>query len=238
MRLRFARLACFVFIVVGFVCIARVTSAQSAISGQVKDQSGAVLPGVTAEATSPVLIERTRTVVTDGQGRYTIVDLRPGTYKINFTLPGFSTVVREGIELLANFTATINIDLKVGALEETVTVAGASPVVDVQQASKVVTLTRDLIDSLPTSRNIMSVGQLVPGIRQAIPDVGGSRTMEQTGMRMHGLSERNTTQTVDGMQVNSNENNGTSLTYLDDALNAATESGRAATSTRHSRSGA
>ena len=220
MRLRFAPLACFVFIVVGFVCIPRVTSAQSVISGQVKDQSGAVLPGVTAEATSPVLIERTRTVVTDGQGRYTIVDLRPGTYKINFTLPGFSTVVREGIELPANFTATINIDLKVGALEETVTVAGASPVVDVQQASKVVTLTRDLIDSLPTSRNIMSVGQLVPGIRQAIPDVGGSRTMEQTGMRMHGLSERNTTQTVDGMQVNSNENNGTSLTYLDDALNA------------------
>ena len=195
-------------------------AAQSSIVGQLRDESGAILPGVSVEASSPVLIEKTRSVVSDSQGRYAIAGLRPGLYKATFTLPGFSTVVRDSIELPANFTISVNIDLKVGALEETVTVAGASPIVDVQQASKTQVLTRDLIDALPTSRNIMSVGQLVPGVRQAIPDVGGSRTMEQTGIRMHGVSERNTTQQVDGMQVNSNENNGTSLTYLDDALNA------------------
>jgi hypothetical protein len=203
-----------------FTAIPLVSWAQSSIAGQVVDESGALLPGVTVEASSPVLIEKARSAVTDTQGRYDIVDLRPGEYEVKFTLPGFRTIVRSGLELPANFAATVNVELKVGALEETVTVSGASPVVDVQQASKTQVLSRDLIDALPTSRNIMSVGQLVPGVRQAIPDVGGSRTMEQTGIRMHGLSERNTTQTIDGMQINSNENNGTSLAYLDDALNA------------------
>jgi hypothetical protein len=111
-------------------------SAQSAIAGLVNDQSGAVLPGVTVEATSPVLIEKTRSAVTDDQGRYRLVDLRPGVYKVTFTLTGFSTVVRDGIELPGNFVATVNVALRVGALEESVTVSGASPLVDVQQASK------------------------------------------------------------------------------------------------------
>src|SRR3954452_25335021 len=92
--------------------------AQSAISGLVRDTSGAVLPGVTVEAASPVLIEKVRSAVSDDQGRYTIVDLRPGTYTVTFTLTGFSTLKREGFELPGNFTATINADLKVGALEE------------------------------------------------------------------------------------------------------------------------
>src|ERR1700730_18301678 len=93
-------------------------NAQSAFSGVVRDTSGAVLPGVTVEASSPVLIERTRSVVTDGEGRYTIVDLRPGTYKVTFTLTGFATVVRENVELPGNTTVPINADLKVGSLEE------------------------------------------------------------------------------------------------------------------------
>src|SRR5262249_53419898 len=94
--------------------------AQSAFSGVVRDTSGAVLPGVTVEASSPVLIERTRSVVTDGEGRYTIVDLRPGTYKITFTLTGFTTIVRDAVELPGNTTVPINVDLRVGALEESV----------------------------------------------------------------------------------------------------------------------
>ena len=106
--------------------------AQSAIAGTVKDATGAVMPGVTVEAASPALIEKSKTVVTDGEGDYRIVDLRPGTYIITFTLPGFSTIKREGLELPSNFTATINAEMKVGALEESVTVSGASPVVDVQ----------------------------------------------------------------------------------------------------------
>jgi hypothetical protein len=99
----------------------------SGIAGVVRDTSGAVLPGVTVEASSPALIEKVRTVVTDGEGRYNIVDLRLGTYTVTFGLPGFSTVRREGIELTAGFTATVNAEMRVGALAETVTVTGASP---------------------------------------------------------------------------------------------------------------
>src|SRR6202022_1092907 len=119
--------------VLALICVLAlpvVAKAQSQITGQVKDESGGVLPGVTVEAASPVLIEKVKTVVTDDQGRYTIVDLRPGTYKVTFTLTGFATVVRDGIELLSNFTATVNADLKVGALAETITVSGVTPQVD------------------------------------------------------------------------------------------------------------
>src|SRR5579872_2306474 len=104
--------------------------AQASITGVVKDTTGAVLPGVTVEAASPALIEKVRSVVTDAKGEYKIVDLRPGTYSVAFTLTGFSTVKREGIELTVGFTATINGDLKVGSLAETITVSGASPIVD------------------------------------------------------------------------------------------------------------
>ena len=109
-------------------------SAQAAITGVVKDASGGVLPGVTVEAASPALIEKVRSVVSDATGQYRIVDLRPGTYSVTFTLPGFSTIKREGIELSGAFVATVNGDLKVGALEETITVTGETPIVDVQSA--------------------------------------------------------------------------------------------------------
>ena len=106
--------------------------AQAAITGVVRDTSGAVLPGVTVEAASPVLIERTRSVASDATGQYRIVDLRPGTYSVTFTLPGFNTVKREGISLTGDFVATVSTELRIGALEETVTVTGESPTVDVQ----------------------------------------------------------------------------------------------------------
>ena len=108
----------------------------SSIAGIVRDTSGAVLPGVTVEATSPVLIEKIRTVVSDEQGRYNITDLVPGTYMVSFRLQGFSTIRREGITLSSGFTATINADLQVGALEETITVSGASPIVDTSNARR------------------------------------------------------------------------------------------------------
>ena len=127
-------------------------AAQSAISGVVKDPSGGVLPGVSVEATSPVLIERVRNVVTDDQGRYTVADLRPGVYKVTFTLSGFTTLVRDGIELPSDFTATINAEMKVGALEETVTVSGSSPLVDVQSSQQTVNLKREVLDALDFMR--------------------------------------------------------------------------------------
>src|SRR5439155_83085 len=117
--------------------------AQSSIAGLVKDTSGGVLPGVSVEAAGSALIERTRTVVTDSQGRYAIVDLRPGVYKVTFMLLGFSTLVQDGINLPSNFTATINADLRVGALEESVTVSGDTPIVDVQSAQHTTVLKRE-----------------------------------------------------------------------------------------------
>src|ERR1700676_1021423 len=115
-----------------FVVVPTAAFAQAVIAGTVKDPSGAVLPGVSVEAASPALIEKVRTAFTDGTGQYRVEDLRPGIYTVTFTLQGFNTLKREGIELTGSFTATINAELKVGALAETITVTGESPIVDVQ----------------------------------------------------------------------------------------------------------
>jgi hypothetical protein len=133
--------------VIGLLLAPAAVSAQSIISGSVKDPSGAVLPGVSVEASSSALIEKSRSVVTDEQGRYSIVDLRPGIYQVVFTLQGFSTLRREAIELPANFNASVNVELAVGSLEETVTVSGDSPIVDVQSSQKTVSLKRDVLDA-------------------------------------------------------------------------------------------
>src|SRR4030095_4671344 len=122
--------------------------AQSSITGVVKDTSGAVLPGVSVEAASPGLIEKARTAVTDGSGQYRILDLRPGTYTVTFTLTGFSTVKREEFELRGDSVATVNADLTVVALEETVTVSGESPIFDVQSIKKTQTLDLNMIQSI------------------------------------------------------------------------------------------
>src|SRR5258706_5936235 len=192
--------------------------AQSAFSGVVRDASGAVLPGVSVEASSPVLIEKSRSVVTNGEGRYTIVDLRPGVYRIAFTLTGFSTVVRENVDLPGNTTVPINIDLKVGALEESVTVSGQSPLVDVQNAQRTQVLERSVLDALPTTRNMQTVGAPIPGVKLSRPDVGGSQGMQQAYMRTHGADDRHTSMQVDGMTVNSSMGDGNIQAYNDDAL--------------------
>jgi hypothetical protein len=192
--------------------------AQSAFSGVVRDSSAAVLPGVTVEVSSPVLIEKTRSVVTDGEGRYTVVDLRPGTYRLTFSLSGFSVLVRDAVELGGNTTVPINVELRVGALEESLTVSGQTPLVDVQNAQRTQVLDRDVIDALPTTRNMQSVGSIVPGVKLSRPDVGGSQGMEQTYMRTHGADDRHTSMQVDGMTVNSSMGDGNIQAYNDDAL--------------------
>src|SRR5262245_5219446 len=148
-----------VAVVVGsLVVVSAGASAQVAdsasIAGVVRDASGAVLPGVTVEAASPALIDKVRSVVTDGQGLYRIVDLRPGVYTVTFSLPGFSTFRREGLELTTGFTATINAELRVGTVEETITVSGESPVVDLQNVRQQTTLARETLEALPTSGRI------------------------------------------------------------------------------------
>src|SRR5438270_3006186 len=154
--------------------------AQASITGTVKDASGAVLPGVTVEASSPALIEKVRSAVTDGSGQYKITTLRPGTYTVTFTLPGFSVVKRENVELTSDFTASINADLKVGALEETITVSAESPVVDTQSITTRTVMTREVMDAIPTGRNIQAVGIMIPGTTIA-QGVGGALSREDGG---------------------------------------------------------
>ena len=139
-----------------------VASAQT-IAGTVTDASGAVVPGVTVEASSPALIEQVRSVVTNKAGRYSIVNLRPGTYTVTFTLGGFKGVRREGIEITSDFTATINAEMGVGAVEEVVRVEAATPVVDVQGAQTPRVYTREMLDSLPTGRTPAAILNTIPG---------------------------------------------------------------------------
>jgi hypothetical protein len=146
--------------------------AQAAITGVVRDASGGVLPGVSVEAASPVLIEKVRTVVTDATGQYRIVDLRPGSYTVTFTLPGFSTVKREGVELTGDFVATISVDLRVGTLEETITVSGETPTVDVQSTRVQTIIDKDVLAAIPSSRNANGIQALVPGMSSG-GDSGG-----------------------------------------------------------------
>jgi hypothetical protein len=181
----------------------RVASAQSAISGLVTDTSGAILPGVTVEASSDVLIEKVRSVVSDGQGRYTVVDLRPGTYKVTFTLPGFSSFVRDRIELPANFTATVNAELAVGSLEETITVTGGSPLVDVTSTQKSAIIPRNVLDAVPTGRTYAAEGALVPGVKVSESNVGGARSGSQQRLTVHGSVSADATIEVDGINMNS-----------------------------------
>ena len=193
--------------------------AQSAFAGVVKDATGAVLPGVTVEAASPVLIEQVRTVTSDANGAYRIENLRPGTYTLTFSLPGFSNVKREGVELGSNFTATINADMKVGAVEETVTVAGSSPVVDVQSNTKQQSLPRDVLDAVPSAHTIQSLGQLMTGVTLTAPDVGGSQAMQQTYFTVHGLGAAQTSLLVDGMIINGLQGDGAIQTYYNEGTN-------------------
>ena len=123
----------------------------SSIAGLVRDTSGAVMPGVTVEASSSALIEKVRIAVTDSEGRYTIVDLRPGSYVVTFSLTGFTTLKHDGIALSTGVTATVNADMQVGSLEETVTVSGAAPLVDTQNVRHQLVASKELLSTLPTS---------------------------------------------------------------------------------------
>jgi hypothetical protein len=187
--------------------------AQASIAGVVKDASGAVLPGVTVEASSPVLIEKTREAVTDSAGLYRIVDLRPGTYSMSFTLPGFVTVRREGVELTGTFTATINADLKVGGVAETITVVGETPVVDVQSAKRETVLRGDVIENLPGTHAYGSILNVMPGVTVDGNGLATSPTM--TFFTARGGSTNEGRMSINGMVVAASFNGGgvSSLAY-------------------------
>jgi hypothetical protein len=172
----------------------------SGIAGVVRDTSGAVLPGVTVETSSPALIEKTRTVVTDSEGRYNIIDLRPGTYLVTFSLSGFNVFRRDGIELTSGFTATVNAEMQVGALTETITVTGESPLVDTRNARKQTVVTDDLLNVLPSSvKNLNNLVTLTPGFRGNEGfDVTGAYS-GQIGGTFHGKGGTNVQ--FDGMGI-------------------------------------
>ena len=174
------------------------TGATGAIAGVVKDTTGAVLPGVTVEAASPALIEKIRVVVTDSQGRYNIVDLRPGAYSVTFTLTGFSVFRREGIELTTGFTAAANAEMKVGGVEETVTVTGASPIVDIQNVRTQKAVSREVLDEIPGARSLAGLAKLTVGATGGTNDVGGNKGDGSVGT-IHGAGAGQTM--VDGLRI-------------------------------------
>ena len=204
-----------------FLVTPAVVFAQASITGTVRDTSGAVLPGVTVEASSPALIEKVRTATTDGNGQYRIVDLRAGEYTVTFTLPGFSTVKREGIALEGSFTATINTDMRVGELTETITVTGESPIVDVQNVRRQMVLDNDIISAIPSSRSYNNLIQLIPNsINQ-----GGAPTDAQVvpGMVVFGGFGGRSNEgrvNVDGISVGSAFNGAGVSSYIADVANA------------------
>ena len=173
----------------------------SGISGVVRDPSGGVLPGVVVGVASPVLIEGSRSTVTDNNGQYQIIDLRPGDYTVTFALSGFKTVRREGIRLAAAFTATVNTELQVGQLEESITVTGASPLVDVRGTVSQSVMNREALDTIPTGRDPFAVGQLIPGVTTNTPDVGGTQIMQQPTLQVHGSSNNDNVFMVDNVQI-------------------------------------
>ena len=199
----------------------------SGIVGIVRDTSGGALPGVTVEATSPALIEKVRSVTSDGEGRYNVTDLRPGTYVVTFTLPGFSTLKRDGIILTAGFTATVNVDMQVGGIEETITVSGAAPLVDTSNVRQQVVVSEALLAALPTSsKSLSTLITVTPGMT-GNADVGGA-----SGIYYSNASRPNTFHgkngvklSYDGMQANNIANSTSYVVNPATATETAVETG-------------
>jgi hypothetical protein len=204
-----------VFAIACLVLVPAMSYAQASIAGVARDPSGAVLPGVTVEAASPALIEKVRSVVTDGTGQYKIVDLRPGTYSVTFTLPGFSTLKREGIELAGSFTATVNADLRVGAVEESVTVTGETPIVDVQSVTQQRVLDKEVLDAIPAGRNHANFANLIPGMTGAL-DYGGTNNLNLSTLSVHGSRTGDQRAMVDGMSISATSGNGELSNFIPD----------------------
>src|SRR5579864_143572 len=183
--------------------------AQSTISGQVRDTSGAVVVNATVQAASDVLIEGQRAVTTNAEGRYAIVDLRPGTYTVTVSMAGFAAV-KQTIVVPANVSVPVDAEMKVGTVGETVNVEARVATVDVENASHPQTLTRSEMDALPTGRYMQSIASYIPGAHLNLPDIGGSQQIEQNYISVHGNGPSHDTYTLDGMIVNT--------TYLDNAI--------------------
>jgi hypothetical protein len=213
----------------GFACLVLAlaptrVSAQATITGVVRDSSGAVLPGVTVEASSDALIEKVRTAISDGTGQYRIIDLRPGSYVVTFTLTGFSVVKRDRIELEGQLTATVNADLRVGALEETITVSGETPLVDVQSVRRQSTISGEVVSAIPSSRAYGAIMQLIPSLISQASFTPGARDVQvMPGMSVFGGAggrENEGRLQVDGINTGAPVNGGGVSSYIVDLTNS------------------
>jgi hypothetical protein len=200
---------------------AQVTGAAS-ITGIVRDASGGVLPGVTIEASSPVLIEKSRSTVSDAQGQYRIIELRSGVYSVTFTLPGFSVFRRENVELTPNFTATINAELKLGGLEETITVSGGTPLVDVRTITQQKTISTAVLETVPTAKSVLGFAALIPSVVTPpnAQDVGGTKGETSVRMVIHGSKPNDQRLLQDGLRYNGLASDGTGRGYYVNPLAA------------------
>ena len=198
--------------------------AQATITGVVRDSSGAVLPGVTVEASSSALIEKVRTAVTDNSGQYRIIDLRPGDYTVTFTLTGFTAVRRDGIALEGQLTASVNAELRVGSLEETVTVTGESPIVDVQSVRRQATISSDVVNTIPSARAYGAIMQLIPSLTTQSSFTPGGRDVQVTpAMTVFGGAggrENEGRLQVDGINTGAPVNGGGVSSYIPDITNS------------------
>jgi hypothetical protein len=202
-------------IFISFPVFARAQTGAS-ITGTVQDSSGAVLPGVTVEASSPALIEKVRTTTTDSAGQYRIEQLQTGAYVVTFSLPGFNTIRREGVQLSGSFAATVSVDMRVGAVEETVTVTGEAPTVDIQSSSKQRVIDQALLTAIPTGQTPQIAAFMIPGANLSNVDVGGTNIINTTGgsMSIHGGSINDTRVLIDGVTIANAEGTGWAANML------------------------
>lgn len=178
-----------------------VTSTTGAINGAVSDNTKGVLPGVTVTIQSPQMMGA-REGTTDEQGRYQFAAIPPGEYKVTFVLPGFATLVRENIRISLGFTATVNAEMQLATQQETITVTGESPVVDVTATNITNNFTAQAIADLPTARDFPSLMAETPGVSMTRIDVGGSAAMSETGYTVYGMSSGGHQHSIEGTQVN------------------------------------
>ena len=201
------------------IVLPEVAWAQATLAGVVQDTSGAVLPGVTVEATSPALIEKVRTAVTDGNGRYRIEELRPGTYAVTFNLPGFATVRREELQVSGSGVITINAEMRVGGIQETVTVVGETPVVDVQSTKREITLDNETMRALPSVRSYSYLLTTVPGLQTNVNNVSTGPVFAI--FPIHGGRGVESRLTVEGMNISNPPGGNQPPNYVADIGNAA-----------------
>jgi len=200
------------------VLLPSLSAAQGTLTGTVRDASGAVLPGVTVEASSPALIEKVRSAVTDSTGQYRIPGLNPGTYSLTFRLQGFTTVRKDGLELSGTATLTIPADLRIGTLSETITVSGETPVIDVQTAQRETVLSADVIAAMPGLRTVGTLLNAVPGLVVNEGALALSPTMTFFAARGGPINEGR--MAINGMTIAAPFNGGGVSTYILDSANA------------------